>query len=130
MSERNGFIVRNNILVDYSGPGGDVAIPDGVTEIGPFAFSDYDDPDTVKYKNLRSVIIPEGVTKIGDFAFVGRYDLVSVTIPESVNWIGEEAFGECTGFFSVTVPNSDAHIHPRAFWGCTFAAAPADGSDK
>lgn len=34
------FDIRDGILVKYSGAGGDVKIPVGVTEIGVHAFSD------------------------------------------------------------------------------------------
>ena len=36
----NDFIIENGILTKYQGPGGDVVIPDGVTRIDSFAFSD------------------------------------------------------------------------------------------
>ena len=63
MSSNNDFEIKNGVLVKYTGAGGDVVIPDGVTGIGDHAFS--------QCKSLTSVTIPDGVTSIGDCAFLG-----------------------------------------------------------
>ena len=81
------FIIENGILKKYTGAGGDVVIPEGVTEIGASAF--------YWFKNLQSVVIPEGVTKIGDSAFSHCENLQSVVIPEGVTKIGVSAFSCC-----------------------------------
>ena len=64
-----------------------LAIPEGVTEIGGGAFE--------SCKSLKSVSIPDGVTKIGDYAFVGCESLKIVTIPANVKSIEEGAFEDC-----------------------------------
>ena len=38
MSDPKDFIIENGVLTEYTGPGGDVAVPDGVTTIGDCAF--------------------------------------------------------------------------------------------
>ena len=38
MSNASDFIIENGVLRKYVGPGGDVVIPEGVTEIGIKAF--------------------------------------------------------------------------------------------
>ena len=38
MSNANDFIIENGVLTKYVGPGGDVVIPEDVTEIGVQAF--------------------------------------------------------------------------------------------
>ena len=81
------FEIKNGILKKYNGPGGDVAIPDGVTKIGEGAFEEC--------KDLASVVIPDGVTKIGNGAFWGCRDLASVVIPDSVTSISWNAFYDC-----------------------------------
>ena len=60
-----------------------VVIPNGITEIGVYAFSG---------NQLTSITIPNGVTSIGTAAFSGN-QLTSITIPNSVTSIGTSAFG-------------------------------------
>ena len=76
MSSASDFIIENGVLKKYVGPGGDVVVPDGVTEIGSRAF--------YECGSLRSVTIPEGVTSIDHFSFCYCQNLVHVTIPDSV----------------------------------------------
>ena len=38
MENNQDFVIENGILKKYNGPGGDVTIPEGVTEIGSSAF--------------------------------------------------------------------------------------------
>lgn len=38
MSRNQDFIIKNGVLQKYKGPGGDVTIPEGVTEIRAYAF--------------------------------------------------------------------------------------------
>ena len=64
-----------------------VIIPDSVTSIGVYAFSDCG--------LLQSVTIGDGVTSIGDWAFSGCGLLQSVTIGNSVTSIGENVFLGC-----------------------------------
>ena len=98
MSRNQDFIIKNGVLQKYKGPGGDVTIPEGVTEIRAYAFQFCTD--------LTSVTIPEGVTEIGERAFYGCTGLTSVTIPEGVTKIGERAFEDCTGLTSIALPRS------------------------
>ena len=55
------FVIENGVLAKYKGAGGDVTIPEGVTEIGEDAFS--------WCESLESVTIPGSVTEIGRDAF-------------------------------------------------------------
>jgi len=57
-----------------------VVIPDGVTEIGGYAFD--------KCESLSAVVIPSSVTEIGERAFAWCESLESVEIPSSVEEIG------------------------------------------
>ena len=99
------FVIENGVLKKYTGEGGDVVIPEGVTAIGNLAFS--------YCKNLQSIVIPEGVTKIGREAFEDCTNLQSIVIPESVNEIGDFAFISCSNLQSVVIPEGVAEIRYR-----------------
>lgn len=104
------FIIDNHILVEYGGPGGNVAIPDGVTVIDGQAFRGCD--------RLTGVAIPDSVTEIRRFAFAECHSLKNVSIPEGVDWIGCCAFWNCTGLESVSIPASLTGIEDDAFLDC------------
>ncbi len=88
----------------------DYEIPNSVTAIGDYAFSDC--------VGLTSVTIPNSVTAIGDYAFYCS-GLTSITIPNSVTAIGTAAFSNCTGLTSITIPNSVTAISDHAFSNCS-----------
>jgi hypothetical protein len=107
-------------ITAYTGPGGDVTIPDRipdtsnglpVTCIGDYTFHD-------NY-SLTTVSIPKSVTKIGHYAFSWCINLASVTIPEGVTSIGFQAFYTCISLAGVTIPNNVSSIGEDAFDGCS-----------
>ena len=104
------FTIEDGVLVSYNGVGGDVVIPNSVTNIGEAAFSDC--------SGLTSVTIPNGVTSIGEYAF-SNTGLTSVTIPEGMTDIGDSAFSDCESLVSVTIPGSVTSIGANAFSGCS-----------
>jgi hypothetical protein len=65
MSCTNDFVIEDGTLISYTGLGGDVVIPSGVTSIGNYAFRDC--------TSLISVVIPAGVTRIGNSAWLMNY---------------------------------------------------------
>ena len=83
-SRDNGLVIKDGVLLKYSGNESSVTIPNSVTSIGAEAFSGC--------SSLTSVSIPNSVTSIGDLAFRGCSKLASVTIPTSVTSIGYGAF--------------------------------------
>ena len=85
-------------------------IPDSVTSIGDFAFSDC--------TSLRNIVIPDGVISIGDSAFFGCIGLTIVTIPNSVTEISNNVFAQCIKLTNVTIPNSVTSIKDYAFVDC------------
>ena len=84
-----------------------VAIGDGVTSIGKYAF--------YECSSLTSITIPDGVTSIGTYAFRNCSSLTSITIPNSVTSIGDCAFYGCSSLTSITIPNSVTSIGKLAF---------------
>jgi hypothetical protein len=100
----------------YTGPGGEVTIPDNinglpVTSIWDWAFYDC--------TNLTNVTIPNSVINIGDRAFEGCTSLTSVTIPNSVINIWDGTFRNCRSLTSVTIGNSVTSIGSYGFFGCS-----------
>ena len=89
----------------------DLVIPNGVTNIGNYAFSGC--------RGLTSVAIPDSVTSIGEGAFNGCSGLTSVAIPDGVTSIGNSTFNGCSGLTSVTLPDSVTSIGNSAFRNCS-----------
>ena len=104
------FEIKNGGLEKYKGKGGDVVIPDSVTEICYGAFEDC--------TSLTSVIIPDSVTAIGYGAFHNCKSLTSIVIGNSVTKIGHNAFKDCTSLTSVIIPDSVTSIGCEAFHNC------------
>ena len=113
-------------------------IPNSVTSIGEFAFSDCSGLTSVTFNaekctymgsdsypvfndciNLTTLNIGNKVTTIPNSAFRDCSGLSSVTIPNSVTSIGDYAFSSCSGLTSVTIGNSVTSIGDYAFFGCT-----------
>lgn len=86
-----------------------VEIPDGVTEIGQFAF--------FSCEKLTAVVIPDSVTHIGAQSFFGCTALTDITIPNGVAVIGDTAFFGCTELRSLTLPDNIMYIGD-SFVGC------------
>ena len=68
-------------------PTQNVVIPEGVTNIGNYAFYNYD--------NLLSLSLPNTLTNIGNYAFYDCDGLTSITVSEGVSQIGTDAFVGC-----------------------------------
>ena len=105
------FEIEDGILKRYSGPAGDLVIPDGVTHI---------DKEVFFYnRRLTSVVIPNGVISIGDRAFKDCNNLTRVILPDSINSIGEMAFGFCGKLTECNLWPSDIQVVKKhAFIGC------------
>lgn len=91
MSNPNDFVIENGVLKKYVGPGGDVTIPEGVTEIWGI------------YCNS---------------AFWGCESITSITFPDGIEVIGKNAFYYCTDLKNAVLPASVRKIDTLAFTGC------------
>ena len=112
----------------------EVTIPDGVTNIEGFAFTNTpwliakqeENPLVIINGTLidgttctGSVTIPDSVTSIAGGAFDSCTGLTAITIPESVTSIGDSAFYRCTGLTEIAIPESVTSIGNYAFDSCT-----------
>ena len=64
-----------------------VSVPEGVTEIGDGAFSNF--------RNLRGVVLPDSVERIGSKAFQNCESLKSLTLPTDLRELEADAFEGC-----------------------------------
>ena len=116
------FQITNGVLTKYTGPGGDVMVPEGVTEIADRVFDGND--------KITSVVLPEGVTRIGNSAFCWCSSLTDIVIPESVTSIGNSAFTFCYNLTSVTLPAALETLGENVFEGCSSLTSLEDKSGK
>ena len=137
------FITSGPSLSHYFGAGDDanhVTFPStlAITEIGQFAFSNYDyvdkgpedeiseeAPESMKMwyigdNTIKQVTIPEGVTRIGPYAFAGLTALEKVTLPSTLETIDYGAFMGCTKLAVVEGIENVKFINRAAFEGCAI----------
>ncbi len=121
MSNASDFVIENGVLKKYVGPGGDVVVPEGVTEIGEWAFSRID--------TLTSILIPDHITSIGKWAFFHCPSLADVTLSKNLAKIGGSAFEGCGKLQSVDLPDSIQNIGDGAFRETGFYQSEANWVD-
>ena len=111
-----------------------ITVPDSVTSIGSYAFSECISlaelnlgngvktiPERMAYgcNKLESIVIPDSVTSISYYAFYNCDSLASVVIGDSVTSIGNSAFYSCDSLASVVIGDSVTSIGSWAFDGCS-----------
>ena len=98
------FDIKNGVLIKYYGTDSNVNVPDGVTEIGAYAF--YDKP-------IQCISLPDSVTGIGESAF-SRSTLKEINLPEGLRSIGKSAF-QNTWITEVDIPYGITEISDSLF---------------
>ena len=124
-TKRPNYYGKLHILGESGSEITELTIPDSVTKIGNYVFSNC--------SALTSITIPDKVTSIGDYAFSGCSSLTGITIPDKVTSIGHYAFSGCSIFTSITIPDSVTNIGNSAFSGCsslTSMTIPFVGASK
>ena len=92
---------------------GDLVIPNSVTTIDDYAFSNC-------YGLNGSLTLSNSLKTIGNSAFYSCQELKgNLTLPDSVTTIGDNAFHYCYKFTgNLTIPNSVTTIGQSAFYNC------------
>lgn len=88
-----------------------VEIPDGVNEIGIFAFTDC--------VNLEKVKLSDDIKEIGMGAFYDCQNLKDIKLPEKLEIIRNDAFSNCKALTDVKLPNGVKIIEKGTFAECT-----------
>ena len=96
-------------LTGYWGSADSVAIPEGVTAIGAYAFT--------KTHSLSGLRLPSTPTTLGYGAFNYCANLCHVTFNEGLQTIDTNAFYNCRNLRAIRIPASVNHIAKYAFWG-------------
>ncbi|MBQ4465070.1 MAG: leucine-rich repeat protein [Oscillospiraceae bacterium] len=116
------FVVTDGKL--YYAEGTDLNVPEGVTEIMPFAFGNLTGGDFLKIVDgqIRAlpveVSLPEGVKVIHENAFAFCVGLTSVNFPASLCEIGAHAFYDCVHLTDVTLGKNVKTVGEQAFFNC------------
>ena len=104
------FIIdEDGMMMEYTGVGGDVAIPDGVKDIFFEAF--------YGSSIINSIVIPGSVSDITPFVF--EYSRIKIVrIEEGTTVIGACSFNNCDKLEIVYLPRSLYTIKMSAFANC------------
>lgn len=116
----SSFVVKDGILYSDYGkkivccicPKERIEIPEGVTNIGDYAF--------YRNNNITSIILPDSLCSIGDYAFSGLGNLEEVKMSQycKVRTIGICAFNSCKKLKAIRLPFSLSVIGGSAFQCC------------
>lgn len=109
MSNVSDFIIENGVLIKYVGPGGDVVIPEGVTQIGREAFQ--------FCWGLTGVVFPKTLKVIDRCAFEFCRQLTSVVFSDNIEVIGAKAFAD-SNLISAMLPDSVKYLDTGVFLNC------------
>lgn len=82
-----------------------VIIPEGITEIGAWAFNN---------ALVEEFVLPKSLKKIGQFAFYQNKQLKSVEIQDGLEMIGQAAFQSCPNLKDLYIPDSIKQIDGTA----------------
>ena len=96
------FKIRDGVLTEYTGPGGEVIIPSEVVGIAGQVFANRTDITAVRFN--------PGLRYMEWFAFEGCTALTEVRLPEGFVKLGQDAFSKCSALETIRLPASFAEF--------------------
>ncbi len=116
------FEVEDDRIMTYYGNGGEVVIPEGITDIFFEVFEN-------NYQ-ITSVVIPGTITDITPYAFANCTSLERAILHEGVLSMSFFSFQNCTALKSVFLPKSLTHIDKGVFEDCNQLTIYYAGSEE
>ena len=124
LADEKGMLILANTLWKYTGNGGHVIVPEGVTTLADDVFREgakgmgRGRSYHRREGSLTGVTLPATLCRIGNGAFAGCVALQQVEIPAGVVFVGEEAFERCKALTAVSLPAGLSGVGKGAFRGC------------
>lgn len=109
LANKEGFLIRDNILLQYTGNAKNVVISEGVVAIGPYAFYQ---------SRLTSVTLPSTLEKVGENSFRNCNYLETFTPNDSLQKIENSAFHHCKQLLPFHFPDSLEFVGNDVFSDC------------
>ena len=117
LADENDFLISDGIALAYYGDGGEVTVPEGVTELAKNLFANNFEANSGNAK-IHTVHLPRSLRKIGVSAFNGCRSLEKIVIPEGVEEIGSGAFMNCIALSDPHIADHVPNLGVSVFAGC------------
>lgn len=97
------FNIQNNVLVKYNGTAAQVAVPEGVVNIGKEAFANN--------SSIRYVTLPDSLFGLSKDCFLNCTNLREVNIPGNVQIVRFDWFAGCTNLDRLVIQHGVKTLH-------------------
>lgn len=108
--EGQEFLIKDGVLLRSFSTKENVVVPDGVKEIGKYAFANGFNFN----EGIENVVLPDTVLKVEDCAFLNCSCLSDIRMSQNISEIGSKAFMGCD-INKVTLPKSIKKLGEDAF---------------
>ena len=115
MAKKKGFVIVNNILLQYNGKKKSITVPNGVEKISGYAFYDNFSEDK-SWHGPTSVVLPESVYELDESTFANCNRMKSIKILGKVEEIPYDCFYNCATLKDIQLPDTITTISDGAFY--------------